>query len=138
MTPSRRNLISTLLMVSVVGDLGLAALALLWPDLWFRLAHGVPRVDPEHILTRTGVVWLTFALFHLVAWFVWRSRPYWLAIVAGMPMSEIFADHSWMLAADHMTTLGRIGFVLAGIANVGLAVFFVRSYLLAAREMTSS
>jgi len=132
-TPSRQRLTSALLLVSVAGDLALAALAILWPDTWFRLAHGVPRVDPEHLLTRTGVVWTTFAIFHLVALLVWKTRPYWLAVVAGMPLSEIFADISWMFAADHMTTAGRVLYVLAGIANVLLATFFIRSYLLAAR-----
>jgi hypothetical protein len=134
MTPQRRKLTSALLLISTVGDLGLATVAVLWPDLWFRLIHGAPRVDPEHMLTRTGVLWLTFALFHLVAWLLWQSRPYWLAIVAGMPLSEIFADVAWMLAADHMTTLGRIVLTLAAPANLFLAIFFVRSYLLAARE----
>lgn len=134
MTPRRRKLTSALLLVSTVGDLGLAAVAVLWPDLWFRLIHGAPRVDPEHLLTRTGVLWLTFALFHLVAWWVWQSRPYWLAIVAGMPLSEIFADVAWMLAADHMTTLGRIVLTLAAPANLFLAIFFVHSYLLAAQD----
>ena len=133
MTPSRQRLTDVLLLVSVAGDLVLAALAILWPDTWFRLAHGVPRVDPEHILTRTGVVWTTFALFHLVALLVWKTRPYWLAIVAGMPLSEIFADISWMIAADDMTTAGRVLYIAAGIANVFLAIFFIRSYLLAMR-----
>lgn len=133
MTPSRQRLTSLLLLVSVAGDLALAALAILWPDTWFSLAHGVPRVDPEHLLTRTGVVWTTFALFHAVALMVWKTRPYWLAVVAGMPLSEIFADVSWMFAADHMTTAGRILYILAGVANVLLAIFFIRSYLLAVR-----
>ena len=137
MTPSRRRLTDILLLVSVVGDLVLAALAIFWPDTWFHLAHGAPRVDPEHILTRTGVVWTTFALFHLVALLVWKTRPYWLAVVAGMPLSEVFADISWMFAADHMTTVGRMLYVAAGVANVLLATFFIRSYLLAAREAPS-
>ena len=134
MTPQRRTLTSVLLLVSTIGDLALAALAIVWPGLWFRVIHGAPRVDPEHMLTRIGVLWLTFAIFHLVAWFLWKSRPYWLAIVAGMPLSEIFADLSWMLAADHMTVLGRVVLSLAGPANLFLAIFFVRSYLIATRD----
>ena len=133
MTPQRRTLVSALLLLSVVADLGLAVLAAGMPDLWFRLIHGVPRVDPEHMLTRFGVLWLTFALFHAAALALWRHRPYWLLIVAGMPLSEIFADVAWMLSAEHVTTLGRIAFSLAGPLNLGLAIFFIRSGLTAMR-----
>jgi hypothetical protein len=136
MDARRRTLTSALLLAFAVWDLVLAAGALAFPDLWFRLFHGVPRVDPQALLARTGALWVAFALFHLIAWRKWRSAPYWLVVVGGMRLGEIFADPTYALLAADITTMGRISLLSAGAVNLIVAVFFIRGYLLESRGVT--
>ena len=136
MDARRRKLTSALLLAFAVWDLVLAAGALLFPDLWFRLFHGVPRVDPQALLARTGALWAAFALFHFVAWRKWASAPYWLALVGGMRLGEIFADPVYALLAENVTTLGRVSLIGAGAVNLIVAVFFIRGFLLESRAST--
>jgi hypothetical protein len=129
MNAPRRRLTSALLIGFAVWDLILAAGALAFPDLWFRLFHGVPHDDPQALLARTGAVWLAFALFHFIAWRRWRAAPHWLAIVGGMRLAEIFADPAYALLAESTTTPGRIGLLAAAPVNLVVALYFIRVYL---------
>ena len=129
MDARRRKLTSALLLAFAAWDLVLAAVALLLPDLWFRLFHGVPRVDPQALLARTGALWLAFALFHFIAWRRWSRAPYWLVLVGGMRLGEIFADPAYALLASDVTTAGRIGLIGAAVVNLVVALFFVRGFL---------
>lgn len=133
MTPRRRRLTSALLLFFAVWDLVLAAGALLFPDVWFRQFHGVARVDPQALLARTGAIWAAFALFHLIAWRVWTRHAYWLVIVGGMRLSEVFADWTYLALAQDITTGGRIGLLLAGPSNLIVALFFIHGYLVETR-----
>jgi hypothetical protein len=133
MDARRRTLTSALLVAFAAWDLVLAAGALAFPDLWFRLVHGVARVDPQALLARTGALWVAFSLFHLIAWRKWRSAPYWLALAGGMRLGEIFADPTYALLASDITTLGRISLLAAGPVNLVVALFFIRGFLLESR-----
>lgn len=130
MDARRRKLTSALLLAFAAWDLVLAAGALVFPDLWFRLFHGVPRVDPQALLARTGALWVAFALFHFIAWRKWQRAPYWLVLVGGMRLGEIFADPTYALLAADTTTMGRIGLIGAGAVNLIVALFFIRGFLL--------
>jgi hypothetical protein len=133
MDARRRTLTSALLLTFAVWDLVLAAGALAFPDLWFRLFHGVARVDPQALLARTGALWVAFAVFHLIAWRKWRAAPYWLVLVGGMRLGEIFADPAYALLAADITTMGRISLLAAGPVNLIVALFFIRGFVLESR-----
>jgi hypothetical protein len=127
--PIRRYAVVALLGFFAVWDLGLAALAVAWPDAWFRQMHGVPRVDPQALLARTGLVWAAFSLFHALAFFRWRKQPHWLVIVGGMRLAELFADLGYLLLAHDTTPAGRMALALAAPTNVLFAAFFIQTYL---------
>ncbi|HKP75625.1 MAG TPA: hypothetical protein VJT67_08785 [Longimicrobiaceae bacterium] len=127
--PIRRYAVVALLGFFAVWDLGLAALAVAWPDLWFRQMHGVPRVDPQALLARTGLIWAAFSLFHALAFLRWRKHPHWLVIVGGMRLSELFADLGYLLLAHDTTPAGRMALALAAPTNVLFAAFFIQTYL---------
>ena len=130
MSQRRRTLTSALLLFFAVWDAILAAATLLFPEQWFEIFHDADHVDPQALLARTGAIWAAFALFHLLAFFLWRRRPYWLVIVGGMRLGEIFADVTYLLLADSVTTTGRIALLLAAPSNVIFALFFIRGFLL--------
>jgi hypothetical protein len=90
-------------------------------------------VDPQALLARTGALWVAFAVFHFIAWRKWRSAPYWLVIVGGMRLGEIFADPTYALLAADTTTMGRISLLSAGAVNLIVAVYFIRGFLLESR-----
>ena len=127
--PLRRYAVVALLGFFAVWDLVLAALAVAWPDAWFRQMHGVPRIDPEALLARTGLVWAAFSLFHALAFLRWRKHPHWLVIVGGMRLSELFADLGYLLLAHDTTPAGRMALALAAPSNVLFAAFFIQTYL---------
>lgn len=129
MNAPRRTLTSALLIGFAVWDLVLAAAALAFPDLWFRMFHGVPRVDPQALLARTGAVWAAFALFHFIAWRRWRAAPHWLVLVGGMRLAEIFADPAYALLAESTTAMGRIGLLAAAPVNLIVALYLIRVYV---------
>lgn len=127
--PIRRYATVALLGFFAAWDLALAAAAVVWPDFWFRQIHGVPRVDPQALLARTGLVWAAFSLFHLLALLRWRRHPHWLVIVGGMRLSELFADLGYLLLAHDVTPAGRMALALAAPSNVLFAAFFIQTYL---------
>jgi hypothetical protein len=120
---------SAALLFFAVWDAILAFVAIALPDVWFQIFHGVEPVDPQGLLTRTGAVWAAFSLFHFMAWQAWKTKPYWLVIVGGMRLSEIFADVAYVLSATDRTLIGTLGLLLATPTNIIFAVYFIRMYI---------
>ena len=129
-----RTAINVFLLGFAVWDSILAAICLFLPDTWFHMIHGTSYVDPQALLRRTGAVWAGFGLFHLLAFIKWRAQPYWLVIVGGMRLSEIFADLTYLFLAQNITVNGRLGLLLATPSNIFFSLFFIRSFLLLARS----
>ena len=113
------------LLVFGAWDVLLAFATIVTPGLWFRLFHGSAYVDPQALLSRTGAVWLAFGLFQLYSWRVWQKQPYWLAIVGGMRLSELFADWTYLFRAGEVTPFGARALLLATPSNVIFAWFFI-------------
>ncbi|HTL11630.1 MAG TPA: hypothetical protein VL588_04040 [Bdellovibrionota bacterium] len=117
-----------LLTALLLLDIGLTINAFLFPAHWFQLMHGVTgAVDPEGFLQRIGGSWAAFALFQAIALFRWRERPHWLAVVAGLRLSELFADWVLMAYARDLTILGKIGLGLSPPVNVFCAWYLLRA-----------
>ncbi len=134
MSDRHRMLIAVFLAAFAVWDLVLGIGAAVLPGIWFDLFHGVEYVDPEALLRRTGAVWVAFALFHGVAFFRWKERPYWLVIVGGMRLSEVFADWTYLFMAQDMTINGRIALLMATPSNIFFSWFFINGFLRITRE----
>jgi hypothetical protein len=117
-----------LLVFLVMLDAVLSTTCLFSPATWFRVLHGAPYVDPQGLLRRTGAVWAAFTLFQFVALLRWRSRPYWLPLVAGIRLTEVFSDCVYLYACSSVTWAGRIGLLVSPPCNVLFALFLLASY----------
>ena len=124
-----RNTVRGLLIFLIVLDVVLSTLALCYPEAWFRIFHGVAYVDPQGLLRRTGALWAAFVLLQTIAFFRWEREPYWLALVAGVRLTELFSDWTYLYFASHITAYGRIGLLIAPPGNLLFGWYLIRSYL---------
>jgi len=125
---SFRRRINLVLAVLVVYDIILSATCLAWPDLWFQYIHGVDRVDPQGLILRTGAVWAAFSLFQLLARLKWEVQPLWLAVIAGIRLTEIFSDWTYLYVAHDLTSFGWFGLFVNPPMNLFLGWYFIRAF----------
>jgi hypothetical protein len=128
-SPKHRNMIRVLLLFLVVLDVVLSTLALGFPETWFKIFHGVAYVDPQGLLRRTGALWVAFTLLQAITFFKWEKQPYWLVLVAGVRLTELFSDWTYLYFAQNITTYGRIGLLIAPPGNLLFGWYLIRSYL---------
>ena len=112
----------------VLFDTLLVIWAFALPDLWFRAFHHTDYDDPEGFLRRCGANWAAFALFQGVALAKWNERPVWLAVVAGVRLSDVFTDAVYVLFAKHTTWFAWVGLPPMLLFNAGLGIYFLRAY----------
>ncbi len=110
----------------VLLDIVLSGTCLLFPSLWFRLFHGVPYVDPQGLLRRTGAVWAAFTLLQFIALIRWQKYPHWLVIVAGVRLTEIFSDWTYLYFCSNITWFGRIALFISPPANLLFGVVLLK------------
>ena len=122
---SRLNLLLTIL---VIYDVILSATCLIRPDLWYQYIHGADYVDPQGLLFRTGAVWAAFSLFQLIARWKWEVQPYWLAVIAGIRLTEVFSDWTYLFVAGNITPLGWFGLFINPPMNLLLGWYLIQSY----------
>lgn len=129
-SPKLRTFIYVLMAFLVVLDVVLSTTCLLYPDKWFTIFHGVPYDDrdPMGLLKRTGAVWVAFSLLQLIAFFRWEKAPWWLVLVAGVRLTELFSDWTYMYVAESMATLGRLGLFIAPPGNLAFGWFLIWAY----------
>ncbi len=123
-----RKAISGLLVVLIGLDVVYDVVIFLSPETWFRVMHGTPLADPEGLLRRTAAVWAAFVLWQTVALLKWQKQPHWLMLVAGIRLTEIFADWTYIYFAQHITPFGRLGLLAAGPINIFCGWFFYQSF----------
>jgi hypothetical protein len=115
--------------VALVGyDVILSATCLIRPDLWYRYIHGAEYVDPQGLILRTGAVWAAFSLFQLIARFKWEVQPLWLAVIAGIRLTEVFSDWTYLWVAEDLTTFGWFGLFVNPPMNVLLGWWFIQCF----------
>src|SRR5918997_6679941 len=107
----------------VILDVVLSATCLLYPEKWFQIFHNAPYVDPQGLLKRTGAVWVAFTLLQLIAVFRWEKQPWWLVLIAGVRLTEIFSDWTYIYVAESLTTRGKLGLFIAPPGNLALGIF---------------
>ena len=134
----KRLLISIVLVVFGAWDVVLALWTIVLPQLWFRFFHGSALVDPQALLSRTGAIWLAFAVFQLYAWRVWERQPYWLAVVGGMRLSEVFGDWMYLFRAENITASGASALLIATPMNLIIAGLLISTYAQIARAQVEA
>jgi hypothetical protein len=129
-SPKLRNFIYVLLGFLVILDLVLSTTCLVFPDKWYMTFHGVhyDNLDVEGLLKRTGALWVAFTLLQLLAFFFWRKSPWWLVLIAGVRLTELFSDWTYMYVAHTMTTIGKMGLFIAPPGNLAFGIFLVWAY----------
>ena len=120
--------INFILLALVIYDVVLSSTCLIWPETWYRFIHGAPYVDPQGLLLRTGAVWAAFSLFQLIARKKWEVQPFWLTVIAGIRLTEVFSDWTYLYVADSLTTFGWIGLFVNPPMNVFLGGYFISAY----------
>jgi hypothetical protein len=122
-------IINLLLLFLIILDVVLSVLALLLPNTWFKLFHDQPYVDPQGLLRRTGAVWVAFTLLQFIAYMKWQEQPYWLVLIAGVRLTELFSDWTYLYFAQNITKVGRLSLLIAPPANLVMGWFFIQSFL---------
>lgn len=129
-TPALAKQITAVLLGLVIFDLVLTTWAFAAPDLWFALWHGVPYEgnDPEGFLRRCGANWAAFLLFQSIALWRWRRETFWVAVVAGVRLSDIFTDVTYAFFARDLTWAGAILLPGGSLMNVIVGFWLLAAY----------
>jgi hypothetical protein len=135
-TASLTRRINWVLLALVAFDVFVAIVALLYPSLWFRVVHGVPYYDPQGLLRRCGANWAAFAVIQMIALLRWKKAPHWLAVVAGVRLSDMFTDWTYLWFSSNVTVVGAVGLFLASPTELVLGVWFLRAYARASGSWT--
>ena len=112
----------------VALDVVLATCALAFPHKWFAIMHGSVYEDPAGLLYRTGAVWVAFTLLQAIALVRWRREPYWLALIAGVRLTELFSDWATLAAAHHVTRFAWLALLTAPLSNLLFGWFLIATY----------
>jgi len=123
-----RMMINVLLVFLVILDIVLSVTAIFFPEAWFRIFHGAPYVDPQGLLKRTGALWVAFTLLQAIALFRWEKEPWWLVLIAGVRLTELFSDWTYIYVSQSLTTRGWLGLFIAPPGNLIFGLFLIWSY----------
>ena len=128
MTEPTEDQIDKVLTGLVLFDVVLTSWVFLFPNLWFQAFHGIPYHDPEGFLRRCGANWAAFALFQVIARLRWKQDRSWIAIVAGIRLSDIFTDWTYLWFASHITWFGRLALAGASPMNMVAGWWLFRAH----------
>ena len=130
LSPGLRKFMYVFLIFLVILDLVLSTTCLLYPDKWYMTFHGVhyDHLDPMGLLKRTGAVWVAFTLLQLIAVFKWEKAPWWLVLIAGVRLTELFSDWTYIYVAESITTWGKIGLFISPPGNLAFGIFLIWAY----------
>ncbi len=112
----------------VAFDVVLTIWAFGFPNLWFQVFHGTAYDDPQGFLRRCGANWAAFAVCQALAFFRWRKDAVWLAIVAGVRLSDIFTDVTYVLAARDTTWFAKATLAPMSLGNLLLGLYLLKAY----------
>ena len=125
-----RTLILVYLWVALLEDITLFVITWIAPGVWFRVFHhSLPATGIEiALLRRNAGQWLAFALGQAITLWQWRRRPEWLAVAAGIRLSDLFTDLSYLIAAPSLTLFGKMLLPIFPILNLVGVVIFLKGY----------
>lgn len=119
--------VTAVLAALLICDVVLSLWGFFFPDLWFSVFHGAPRVDPEGFIRRCAANWLMFAALQAVALRRWRAAPVWLAVVAGARLGDALTDWSYLYFCAHVTPWGAVALLSAGPLNLAAGLYLLRA-----------
>jgi hypothetical protein len=125
--PTKRR-VHGLLVFLVLLDGTLVPWALAFPQLWFTAFHGTAYDDPQGFLRRCGANWAAFLLCQVIALVRWKRDAVWLAIIAGVRLSDIFTDVTYVLVAHDTTWFARLTLAPMSLGNLLFGLFLLRAY----------
>jgi len=120
--------ISTVLAGLVLFDLVLVIWAFFAPDLWFEVWHGTVYDDPAGLVRRCGANWAAFLMLQAIALFRWQRHNHWIAIIAGVRLSDVFTDVTTTLFAEQLTIWGAVLLPLGSLMNVVVGLWLLRAW----------
>ncbi|MCZ2355099.1 MAG: hypothetical protein LC115_00175 [Bacteroidia bacterium] len=120
--------IQFLLWFLVLLDLFLSGICLVSPAAWGQLMHGQLIQDEFGVIRRLGAVWLAFLVFQTLALLNWKKAPYWLVLVAGIRLTEVFSDWFYGYFASDLSWFGFAGLLIAPPANAFFGWYLIRAY----------
>jgi hypothetical protein len=126
--PIRPIFVDALLGYLIVLELVLVTWTLALPRTWFAWMYGIPYDDPAGLLRRTGAVWAAFLLLQVIALVRWRRAPYWLALIAGVRLTELFSDLTTLAVAEKVTWFAWATLPVATISNLGFGIVLIWFY----------
>jgi hypothetical protein len=107
----------------IAFDLVLGSAAIIAPAATLKaLGHDEPSPDAKHLFRRSGPVWLTFAVAHLVA--ERRGKPADWQALAWLRGTEIATDALWSSSPAVNRPGAKLGLQIAGAANLAMAAGF--------------
>lgn len=121
--------IKALLIFLIVLDIVLSVIAIAFPEQWFLIFHDMEFNDPFAQLRRLGGVWVAFTLLQFLAYLRWEKEPYWLVLVAGVRLTELFGDWIYLGVAEQLTVFAKLGLAVSPPANLAFGVFLIKAYL---------
>lgn len=114
---------------ALIEDITIFAISWIAPQVWFHLFHNSTGVALEvALLRRSGGQWLAFALGQAITLWQWKKRPEWLAVAAGIRLSDLFTDLSYLIAAPSLTRFGQLLFPIFPILNLVGVVILLKGY----------
>jgi uncharacterized membrane protein (DUF2068 family) len=120
--------IAGLLAFLAVFDVVLTVWAGAFPELWMAAFHGVALDDPQQLLRRCAANWAAFALVQAIAFARWREHPEWLAVVAGVRLSDIFTDATVIALARDTTWFAKATLAPMSVINLLMGLWLLRAY----------
>lgn len=124
-----RLVLNAVLAAVMVEDALLFLMAWFWPGLWFQVFHhSVPGTLEIAFLRRSAGQWLAFALGQALTLTLWRKAPVWLVMAAGLRVSDLFTDVSYVISAPHLTTTGYLCLLPPPVLNAVFIALLLRGY----------
>jgi hypothetical protein len=121
---------------ALAEDTIIFVLAWIKPDLWFQLFHHQVAATGLEValLKRSAGQWAAFALAQAITLALWRKKPQWLAVAAGIRFSDLFTDISYILSAPSLTPLGWVLLSPPAVLNLVGVVIMLWGYDQATRQ----
>ncbi len=114
---------------ALIEDSALVVIAWAAPDAWFHLFHHAePASLDVPFLRRSAGQWLAFSVFQAVALWRLRKERVWLPIVAGLRLSDLFTDLSYLIAVPSLTTVGWVLLIPPPVLNLAGAWVLLSAY----------
>lgn len=97
-------------------DIVLSDTCLFLSEMWFRWFHGAP----QGLLRRPGAV-SAFRLSQLMALVRWQRFKDWLVLVAGVRLTEIFSDCTYLFFCSNIIWFACVALFVSPPANLAFA-----------------